>query len=312
MLMIYLPLVIARWIHFASVFVLFGSSFFWFYQRAERSLAGPGGLPRAVRATNILLRIAAPVAAVSGVAWLACILINMARDFHSIIDPEDLRLFFFETPFGTVSILRLALLAIGVVIAFMPEHGRWRFAALVPVSAMLLITQAWFGHSVDGKGLYRGTMITVYAIHTIAAAAWAGGLPALLFALIEQCRSGPSEKARHSTLDICSRFSLMAMVAVTLVVASGIANAGIRVAGSFLKLFDSGYGDVLLKKIAIVAAMLALAYLNRFVLTPRLRAAPLKGMTQITWLRYSLAIDVVLGALVLGASAILGITMPPQ
>jgi copper resistance protein D len=312
MLMIYLPLVIARWIHFASVFVLFGSSFFWFYQRAERSLAGPGGLPRAVRATNILLRIAAPVAAVSGVAWLACILINMARDFHSIIDPEDLRLFFFETPFGTVSILRLALLAIGVVIAFMPEHGRWRFAALVPVSAMLLITQAWFGHSVDGKGLYRGTMITVYAIHTIAAAAWAGGLPALLFALIEQCRSGPSEKARHSTLDICSRFSLMAMVAVTLVVASGIANAGFRVAGSFLKLFDSGYGDVLLKKIAIVAAMLALAYLNRFVLTPRLRAAPLKGMTQLTQLRYSLAVDVMLAALVLGASAILGITMPPQ
>ena len=264
MLMIYLPLVIARWIHFASVFVLFGSSFFWFYQRAERSLAGPGGLPRAVRATNILLRIAAPVAAVSGVAWLACILINMARDFHSIIDPEDLRLFFFETPFGTVSILRLALLAIGVVIAFMPEHGRWRFAALVPVSAMLLITQAWFGHSAEGKGLYRGTMITVYAIHTIAAAAWAGGLPALLFALIEQCRSGPSEKARHSTLDICSRFSLMAMVAVTLVVASGIANAGFRVAGSFLKLFDSSYGDVLLKKIAIVAAMLALGLFEPF------------------------------------------------
>ena len=164
MLMIYLPLVIARWIHFASVFVLFGSSFFWFYERAERSLAGPGGLPRAVRATNILLRIAAPVAAVSGVAWLACILINMARDFHSIIDPEDIRLFFFETPFGTVSILRLALLAIGVVIAFLRWHGRWRFAALVPVTAMLLITQAWFGHSVDGKGLYRASMMTIYGI----------------------------------------------------------------------------------------------------------------------------------------------------
>src|ERR1700736_774797 len=114
MLISSLPLVIARWIHFASVFVLFGSSFFWFYEGAERSSAGPGGLPRAVRATTILLRIAAPIAAISGVAWLACILINMARDFHSVIDPEDLRLFFFETPFGTVSFLRLALLAIGV------------------------------------------------------------------------------------------------------------------------------------------------------------------------------------------------------
>jgi copper resistance protein D len=83
-------------------------------------------------------------------------------------------------------------------------------------------------------------------------------------------------------------------------------------AGSFGKLFDSGYGDVLLKKLAVVAAMLAVAYFNRFIATPRLRAASSKEMRQITWLRYSVAFDVVLGALVLGASAILGITMPPQ
>jgi copper resistance protein D len=91
----------------------------------------------------MLLRIAAPIAAISGIAWLACILINMARDFVSVVDPEDLRLFFFETPFGTVSFLRLALLAAAVVIAFLHWHGRWRFAALVPVGALLLITQAW-------------------------------------------------------------------------------------------------------------------------------------------------------------------------
>jgi copper resistance protein D len=154
-------------------------------------------------------------------------------------------------------------------------------------------------------------MIAVYAIHTIAAAAWAGGLPALLFALVEQRRFSPYE-ARDCTLDVCSRFSLMAMIAVTLVVASGIANAGFRVGGSFGKLFDSAYGNALLMKLAVVAAMLAVAYFNRFIATPRLRAAPSKGMRQITWLRYSVAFDVVLGALVLGASAILGITMPPQ
>jgi copper resistance protein D len=58
--------------------------------------------------------------------------------------------------------------------------------------------------------------------------------------------------------------------------------------------------------------MLALAYLNRFVLVPRLRAAGPKDMRQATWLACSLAFDISLGALVLGASAILGITMPPQ
>jgi putative copper resistance protein D len=311
MLMVYLPLVIARWIHFASVFVLFGSSFFWLYMGSERFSAGPGGLPGALRATTILLRIAAPIAAISGVAWLACILINMARDFHSVVDPEDLRLYFFETPFGMVSILRLALLTFCVVIAFLPWRGRGRFAALVLVSAMLLTTQAWFGHAAEGAGLYRALVITVYAVHALATAAWVGGLPTLLFALVEQRRLGPYE-ARNCTLDVCSRFSSMAMVAVTLVVVSGIANVGFRVAGSFGKLFDSAYGDVLLKKLAIVAAMLAVGYLNRFVLTPRLRAASVKGTKQITWLRYSVAFDIVLSALVLGASAVLGITMPPQ
>jgi hypothetical protein len=75
----------------------------------------------------------------------------------------------------------------------------------------------------------------------------------------------------------------MAMIAVTLVVASGIANAGFRVAGSFGKLFDSAYGAVLLKKLAVVAAMLAVAYFNRFIATPRVRAASSKGMRQIIW-----------------------------
>ena len=49
MLMVYLPLVFTRWIHFACVFVLFGSSFFWLYEKGERSFAGPHQLPRTLR-----------------------------------------------------------------------------------------------------------------------------------------------------------------------------------------------------------------------------------------------------------------------
>src|ERR1700730_19269964 len=144
MLTVFEPLVIARWIHFASVFVSSGSSFFWLYMGSERFSAGPGGLPGAVRATTNLLRIAAPVAAISGVAWLASILINMTGDFGSVADPEGLRLVFFETPFGTVSILRLALLAIGVVIAFLPWHGCWRLGALLAGGALLFIYPGLF------------------------------------------------------------------------------------------------------------------------------------------------------------------------
>jgi putative copper export protein len=104
----------------------------------------------------------------------------------------------------------------------------------------------------------------------------------------------------------------MGMVAVTLIVASGIANAGFRVAGSFDKLFDTSYGNVLFTKIGIVILLLALAYFNRFIALPRLRAASLKGMAQITRLRSSVALEIVLGIAVLGVAAVLGITPPPQ
>jgi putative copper resistance protein D len=306
------PLVCARWIHFASVFVLFGSSFFWFYMPRDHSLAHPGQLTKTLAATTIMLRIAAPVVAVSGVAWMALVLINMTSDFHSVVNPEDLRLFFFETPFGTVSIIRLALFATALVLAFLPWHGRVWYSACLHLGALLLIGQAWLGHASEGgAGLYGAIMIAVYATHVLAAGAWVGGLPPLLSGLVEQRRFDPY-KARECTLDILSRFSAMAMVAVTLIVASGIANAGFRVMGSFGKLFYTEYGNALLTKISIVSAMLALAYFNRFVFMPKLRAGTLKGMNQIIWLGRSVALETVLGVLVLGAAAVLGITPPPQ
>ena len=310
--MVFLLLVVVRWIHFTSVFVLFGSAFFWFYMPRSRSSAGTGQLTQTLDATVVLLRIAAPVAAISGVAWLACILINITSDFHSVVDPEDLRLYFFEPPFGTVSFARLALLAAAVLITALPWRGYWWLAALSGIGALLLISQAWLGHAAEGgAGLYGDVMVTVYAIHMLAAGAWVGGLPPLLFALAEQRRFGPWE-ARDCTLYICARFSLMAMVAVTLIVLSGIANAGFRVMGSFGKLFDTSYGDPLLTKVAVVAVMLALAYFNRFVAMPRLRAASLKGMAQIVKLGHSVTLEVALSVLVLGAAAVLGITPPPQ
>jgi putative copper resistance protein D len=294
------------------MFVLFGSSFFWFYMGAERFSAGPGGLPRALRATTILLRVAAPLALITGVGWLACILINSTDDIYSVVNPEDLHLYFFETPFGLVSIIRIALLVAAVVVAFLPWTNRAWFSALLHIGALLLISQAYLGHAAEGgAGLYGAIMIIVYSIHVLAAGAWVGGLPPLLFALVEQRHFSPNE-AREWSVDILLRYSLMGMVAVTLIVASGIANAGFRVAGSFDKLFDTNYGNALFTKIGIVILLLALAYFNRFIALPRLRAASLKGMAQITRLRYSVAFEIVLGIAVLGVAAVLGITPPPQ
>ncbi len=305
-------LVLSRWIHFTAVCLLFGSSFFWFYMGGQRSMAGAGGLPRTLRATIFLLRIAAPVAALSGLVWLAGILANMTGGFGNVFDPENLHLFFFETQFGPVSICRLFLLAAAAVIAICPAGSRAWFAALLCVAALLLINQAWFGHAVEGgAGLYGAAMIIVYSVHMLAAGAWVGGLPPLLFTLAEQRRFKPHQ-AREWTFEIVSRYSFMAMVAVALVVMSGTANAGFRVAGAFDKLFWTAYGDVLVAKLAGIALMLTLALFNRFVAMPRLRAGSWKGVTPIISLQASVAIEFTLAIFVLGIAAVLGITPPPQ
>lgn len=310
MLTVFLPLVLARWVHFASVFVMFGSPLFWLCAGQGSALAGPRGLPRSFRATLVLLRAAAPLAAVSGAAWLACILINMTQDFGSIFDWEDLRLFFFETPFGAVSILRLALFVLCAVIVFLPWRSQRVFAVLLPAAAFLLISQAWYGHAAEGSGLHGAFTIAVYSIHVLAAAAWAGGLLPLLLAIAEPCRFGPA-RARASSLDMLSRFSLMAIAAVTLIVLSGAVNTGFHAGGSLGKLLGSDYGSILIKKIALVAAMLGFACINRFLLMPMLRAAALDATAVIMRLRWSIAIELALGGLVLGMSALLGIAMPP-
>jgi copper resistance protein D len=305
-------LVMARWIHFCSVFVLFGSSFFWFTMGRERSTAAPGGSPRALRATSTLLRIAAPVAAISGVAWLAGILANMTGSVRAVADPANLRLFFFATPFGPVAVIRLTLFAAAIVTALLPRQNRAWLAALLAIGALLLISQAWLGHAAEGgASLYGALMIFAYAVHMLAAAAWAGGLAPLLFVLLEQRACDP-DAARRGSLDILSRYSLMGTVAVTLIVISGIANVELHLADSLSKLLESSYGGVLLTKLGVVAVMLALAYFNRFVAMPRLRAAPSKGMAQLAKLRTSIGVELSLGVLVIGIAAVLGLTPPPH
>ncbi|HET6374743.1 MAG TPA: CopD family protein, partial [Methylocella sp.] len=241
----------------------------------------------------------------------ACILINMTQDFGSIFDVEDLRLFFFETPFGAVSILRLALFVLCAVIVFLPWRGHGLFAALLPAAALLLITQAWYGHAAEGAGLHGAFTIAVYSIHTLAAAAWVGGLLPLLLALAESCRFGPA-RARACSVEMLSRFSLMAAAAVTLIVLSGAVNTAFRAGGSLGKLLGSDYGSILIKKIALVAAMLGFACINRFLFMPRLSAAGLNAAVAIKRLRWSIGFELALGVLVLGMSALLGIAMPPE
>ncbi len=111
--------------------------------------------------------------------------------------------------------------------------------------------------------------------------------------------------------EILRRFSLVAMPAVALIVASGLGNVGFRVGGSFERVFLTDYGYVLGAKVTLVAVMLALAFCNRFMAMPRLRLAP-PSARQGGLLQTSVVLELALGLAVLAAAALLGVTPPPQ
>lgn len=295
-------LLLTRWIHFASVFVLFGAALFW--------IRTPGDFLDARRKTDRLLRLAAPVAVLSGLGWIAAIVANMAGGLEKTADPQTLALFFTQTQFGPVVEIRLALFVLALGLALWPLAAEARQRAMIAIGAALLVDQAWLGHAAEGSGAWGAFMLGVYCVHVLAAATWLGGLAPLLFALREACGQD-DEKTRRGIIELLLRFSVIAMPAVALIVASGLGNVGFRVGASFGRVFLTDYGYVLSAKAGLVAAMLTLAYYNRFMALPRLRLGQ-ASTRQSLRLQASVAIELALGLCVLAATALLGVTPPPQ
>jgi copper transport protein len=100
-------------------------------------------------------------------------------------------------------------------------------------------------------------------LHGIGLAWWVGALLPLM-ALVHH-------PAQPLLLSVLHRFSRMAVPVVGVVVLTGLFLAVIQL-GSFYALFGTKYGLILFIKMTLVVALLGLAALNRFRLTPALRS----------------------------------------
>jgi putative copper resistance protein D len=149
------------------------------------------------------------------------------------------------------------------------------------------------------------------AAHLLAAGAWLGGLVPLGFILLDYSR-GQGEPIDNVDR-ILLRFSSMGYAAVATLVASGLINSWFLV-GAVSSLLTTLYGQILLAKLGLFGAMLALAAANRFWLVPRMietRAGASRDPS--VWLgrlRYHVLGEQFLGLLVLLAVSVLG-TMRP-
>jgi Copper resistance protein D len=109
------------------------------------------------------------------------------------------------------------------------------------------------------------------ALRLLAAGTWIGALLPLAM-LLDCSRRGKQPAWTTLRTEAVRRFSLLGVAGVGLLLASGLINSWYEV-GSIDNLFETPYGWLVIAKLGLFAAMVPIAAVNRFYLTPRLAAA---------------------------------------
>lgn len=138
-----------------------------------------------------------------------------------------------------------------------------RIRAAAGLGALLAASAfALSGHAagLDAPGLAPA----VVALHVLVAGFWASA-PLLLW---------PRDDGEN--LSTFQAYSLLAVWTVPIVFAAG-AYLALRIAGDPGALVETGYGRLLLLKLAVATAALGLGAINKTMITQRLRASPARG-----------------------------------
>jgi len=304
------PLVVIRAIHFAATATTTGTLVF---RAVVAEAASRSATPAAVIVRTQTLRVAwicLAISAVSGVIWLFLEAASMSGlSFAESMTSDVLPKVVNETQFGLVSDIRLVL---AVMIAGCLAYDRFPLARGLALGLAFGLTAAlaWTGHAgstADERGMLH---LTADTLHLLAAAIWLGGLVSLVL-LLSATRHDRTYAGVTFARDATKRFSTMGVAIVVVVLATGIVNAWILV-GSLHALIATGYGRLLMLKIALFAVMLLFAAANRFWLTPRL-AVPSESEPQLEALcrlaRNSM-IEIALALMIFAIVGVLGTLHP--
>jgi copper resistance protein D len=253
-------LVVCRLLHFSAAMLLFGvSAFLW--ALAPPELAGALASP-----IRRMAGAAIVVAAISAVAWLALEAGQMGEGWADSVNPEVLGAVAFDTDFGRVWLWRIGLSALLLGALALGRHDRWAF--VVPISGLLLASLGLVGHAAIQTGPMGAIHRFNQGLHLLCAGAWLGALPPLLLCL---AHFGDPQLRSKAALAL-RRFSGVGHFLVALVVLTGVLNT-IWTLGAWPLDFSSPYQALLATKISLVALMIGMALVNRYVLAPRIGPA---------------------------------------
>ncbi len=297
-------LMLARWAQFLSLFVLFGVLLFPFY--VTRPAPEPCG-KRLASASRRAIAIAGMVQPLSIVAWAAASIASMGDGWASVGDADFAKAFFLEASFGRLWLARLLLTALlfGVLVGAgrrLPARNVASVLALVLVG-VLLVTQAGVGHPAGLRADERLYAFGGYALHLLGGAAWIGGLWPLRAVMAE---AKHDHRAHDYAQFALGRFAIMASIAVALVLLGAAINIRPQIAALNVSDLSSWWWAAEAKAV-LFGALIAIAYRNRFVLTPLLATQPKKAVTNL--LR-NVIIDQGLAVVVLAVAAFMGVASP--
>lgn len=272
-------LLTARFSLLLLALALFGSACFAIY--------APSDLRRPLNASG---RVGAPaLAALSAMAWIV-LLGRQMTGASGLPSLDVLQRLCLDTGFGRALAAAMVVGALLAGAGVAKEGWRWLKLAL---AGGLLVSIAFVGHSAASVGATGALRIAIMAAHLLAAGAWLGGLPPLAAALR---RDGASASI------LIHRFGTVGAAAVALVLVTGL--------GSLLYMLTMANGRLggeyvrtLLVKLALVAALLILAAINRFRLTPMMSRSAGRALSA---LRKSVFLELALGLGVIAAVALLG------
>jgi copper transport protein len=309
---------ISRWGVFAGLALLLGGAAFC-------AFVWPGGRTvgraRLIVASGWLLVVLATVAALLLYGPYA-----KARSLGDLFD-ADLIGDTLSTRSGTVWATRLGLLAFAVVPLRLLLSARERLPAwLFPVGAVLAVglasTPGLAAHALVGD--WVPAAVTSETIHVLAMSGWLGGLTMLAVVLVPG-------RAAAELREPLARFSRLALICISGVVATGAFQSW-RQVGSLDGLRSTEYGRILVVKLVIVSAVIALAAFSReYVLrltggtdsrlTRRARVPVVAGgadnaaatdAAELRGLRRSVAGEMLLAVMVLAATALLVNSAPAR
>ena len=224
-------------------------------------------------------------------------------------DPETGRILA-ETRLGVIWMARLALALVAVWLAGGKESALKVWLGFV-VNLALLFTVTLTSHAAtEVRPLLP--MLGDW-LHLLGMAFWLGGL-VYLFTGIRHLQQMEGLGRTKLTSLLTSRFSIYAILFVTLIGVTGFYSAYLRV-GSLAALFTSLYGHVLLIKQIFVVALLIIAATNLLVISPRLNRQRLQGIADTdiaARFAWNLILELIFAGLLLGSVSFLTYLPPAK